>query len=125
MRKLTYTHWLKSLVVGTICVGALAACGGPRSQSNSAPTTVPQATVAPQKAQPTATAIPAQPSVAPTAVPPTVAAAPTATLEPALTVAPAKPSKSGQSGAAVDQVLEQLFNANSSADSLDDVPQLK
>ncbi|MFN8595998.1 MAG: hypothetical protein U0559_07425 [Anaerolineae bacterium] len=123
MRTLTHMNWLKSLVVGFICVGALAACGGPRSQSNSAPTTAPQATAAPQKAQPTA--IPAQPTVAPTAVPPTSAPAPTATTAPAPTTAPAEPSKSSQSGAALEQTLEQLFNANSSGDALDDVPQLK
>jgi hypothetical protein len=48
-----------------------------------------------------------------------------ATPAPAATATSAAPAKSTASGAALDQVLEKLFNANNTADQLDDVPQLK
>jgi hypothetical protein len=121
MRQLNRTNWLKGLFIGVICISVLAACGGRRAPTESIPanppqaTTAPQATAAPQKTQPTVT--PAQPTSAPTVIPPKATSTATAT--------PAGPAKSSQSGAALDQLLEQLFSANSSADQLNDVPQLK
>lgn len=131
MCKVNRINVLTSFIMTGMCILALAACGGHRAQSESVPanppqattvpqaTTAPQATAVPQKAQPTTAPAPAQP----TAVP--AVEQPTATPEPAAAATVGAPAKSAESGAALEQVLEQLFNANSSADQLADVPQVK
>jgi hypothetical protein len=134
MRELDRTTWLKSLIVGVMCVSVLAACGGPRSTSGSAAIAAPQATVVPQNVKPVATPVSAQPTSAPAMAPttslataesPTVTPVPTSTAAPAATATSTGPAKSSQSGAALEQLLQQLSNANDSADQLNDVPQLK
>jgi len=117
MRKVNRINVFTGFIMTGLCIVALTACGGRRAQPESVPANPPQATSVPQKAQPTTAPAPAQP----TAVP--AVEQPTATPEPAATAA--APAKSAESGAALEQVLEQLFNANSSADQLADVPQVK
>ena len=127
MRKIYRINWLTGFMIGMMCIAVLTACGGGSSNSGkvatAAPvapqvTTAPKATVAPQNVHPTATPVPAQPTSA-------VTTEPTATAAPVATATSASPAKSNTSSAALDQVLEQLFNANNSADQLNDVPQLK
>ncbi|MBI5567175.1 MAG: hypothetical protein HY870_19915 [Chloroflexi bacterium] len=124
MRKVNRIKLFAGVVLSVLCIATLAACGGRRSQTESIPTNPPQATAAPQKAQPTTVPAPAQPTTVPAVEQATATALPTATLEPAATATVA-PAKSSESGAALEQMLEQLFNANNSADQLDDVPQVK
>jgi hypothetical protein len=125
MRKVNRINVLTGFIMTGMCIVALAACGGRRAQPESVPanppqaTTAPQATAVPQKAQPTTAPAPAQPTAAP------AVEQPTTTPEPAAMATVAAPAKSAESGAALEQVLEQLFNANSSADQLEDVPQVK
>jgi len=120
---------ISGLIIGLVGLSLLTACGARRSTSTTAPqpaapqaTAVPAATTAPQptRAQQATTA----PTVAPTtqaatAVPPTVA--PTQTSAPTATAV----SQPDTSGDALDQLLQKLDQANSSGDSLNDVPELK
>jgi len=118
------------LIISLLSVSLLTACGARRSPPATVQPAAPQATqarpttsapqptnVPPASAIPQATAIP--PTQAATVVPPT--ATPTHTPAPAAT-ATAQPDTSG---AALDQLLQKLEEANSAGDSLNDVPELK
>ncbi len=127
MKLLKPSRLTSLLIVCLIGVSLLTACGARQAL----PTTAPQSAAPQATATRSATAAP-QPTTVPqaTAVPSVAPATQVATLippsaTPTHTPAPATTAQPDTSGAALDQLLQKLEQANSAGDSLSDVPELK